>query len=45
MGKGPKKFNPPGFAHLIAGKPSSQEKGRSKTAPLRDPLSGINGNE
>jgi hypothetical protein len=26
MGKGPKKFNPPGFAHLIAGQPSSQPK-------------------
>jgi hypothetical protein len=27
MGHGPKKYNPPGFAHLIAGQQSSQPKG------------------
>jgi hypothetical protein len=41
IGHGPKKKYLPGFVHLTAGKQSSQEKGRSQIAPLRDPLSGI----
>jgi hypothetical protein len=40
MGKGSKKYDPPGFAQRIAGKPSSPQGGRGKPAPLHDPLHG-----
>ena len=33
MGKGSQKYHPPGFAHLIGGKPTTQPKVPKKEGP------------